>query len=217
MNPEFWLERWRSGQIGFHRPQTNEALVRNWSSLRADSAAALPVLVPLCGKSLDLRWLADQGHEVHGVELSAEAVQDFFREWGKPPQALTEGSAGLAMYSAGGVHLHQGDFFAYRPKSGFELFYDRAAMIALPPALRPRYREHLRSLLQPGARGLLITLEYDQGEREGPPFSVLEEELMACPHFSYQRLEKQDILAPSGFAEQGLTWLNHAAWQLTAI
>lgn len=50
-----------------------------------DLAQGSRVFVPLCGKSLDMIWLAQQGHEVIGVELSPVAVEDFFRENGLNP------------------------------------------------------------------------------------------------------------------------------------
>src|SRR5690606_23041648 len=56
-------------------------------------------------------------------------------------------------------------------------FYDRAAIVALPPELRPRYAEHLRTLAGEGAPGLVITFEYPQERMAGPPFSVPEDEL----------------------------------------
>ena len=50
--------------------------------------------------------------------------------------------------------------------------YDRAAMIALPPTMRTTYGSAVRKLLSRNARGLLLTICYPEGEREGPPFSV---------------------------------------------
>ena len=39
-------------------------------------AKGAAVLVPLCGKSLDLVWLAEQGHAVIGVELAEAFVKE---------------------------------------------------------------------------------------------------------------------------------------------
>ena len=76
MQPEFWQKRWADNQIGFHQAQISPYLQRHWSQLNlADNAQ---VLVPLCGKSLDMLWLAGQGHRVLGVELSRKAAEDFF-------------------------------------------------------------------------------------------------------------------------------------------
>ncbi|MBB4815130.1 hypothetical protein HNP03_003766 [Pseudomonas rhodesiae] len=78
MEPEFWHDRWATNQIGFHQSDINPYLLRHWPSLALAHGAQ--VLVPLCGKSLDLIWLASLGHRVLGVELSEQAVQTFFSE-----------------------------------------------------------------------------------------------------------------------------------------
>ena len=57
--------------------------------------------------------------------------------------------------------------------------FDRAALIALPPELRRRYAAEVYAKLSAGCRGLVITLEYAQAEREGPPFAVPESEVRA--------------------------------------
>ena len=75
---EFWKNRWKNNQTGWHREEYNEMLVKHWPSLNI--GANCNVLVPLCGKSLDMRWLAEQGHSVLGLELVEEAVHAFFQE-----------------------------------------------------------------------------------------------------------------------------------------
>ena len=72
MTPDFWIERWQNGEIGFHQQAGNDLLPKHWPSLQAPSRST--VFVPLCGKSFDMVWLASQGHHVVGVELSPLAV-----------------------------------------------------------------------------------------------------------------------------------------------
>ena len=36
--------------------------------------------MPLCGKSLDMKWLAEQGHSVVGIDIVELAAQQFFTE-----------------------------------------------------------------------------------------------------------------------------------------
>ena len=52
------------------------------------------VFVPMCGKSLDMVWFAEQGCRVIGVELSSLAAKDFFDELGL---AFTMQDLGYAM------------------------------------------------------------------------------------------------------------------------
>lgn len=169
MEPSFWHERWSRGQIGFHQQQVNPLLQRWWSSCGAGAGAN--VLVPLCGKTLDLRWLAAQGCTVTGVELSPLAAAALF------PAATTPTVEGaLHAWRDGEIEVLQGDFFDLE-RGGFDAFWDRAATIALPPDLRRRYAAHLAARVRPGAVGLLVTLSHDRGS--GPPFSVSPDEVEA--------------------------------------
>ena len=72
MQPDFWHKRWQIGQIGFHQSAVDRHLKRYWPDLGL--AGHSRVFVPLCGKSLDLVWLREQGHFVAGVEISATAL-----------------------------------------------------------------------------------------------------------------------------------------------
>jgi len=211
MHKDFWHERWQRDEIGFHRDSAHPALDEHWSEVARKNAT--PVLVPLCGKSLDMLWLARQGHTVVGVELDRGAVETFFAEAGFVPEIDDTGP--LPSYSAGGVTVFAGDFFEFDPAAQFGLVYDRAALIALPPEMRPRYLVRLASLLAPGAQGLLITLEYPQACMQGPPFSVMPEELADSRDFDFQCLARSDELAAHPrFAAKGLPWLNEAVYRL---
>ncbi len=175
MEPSFWIERWAEGRIGFHEGRPNAYLERHVERL----GVARRVLVPLCGKAVDLAYLASRGHEVVGVELVEDAVRAFFDEQGVTPTVQRRGE--LTEYAAGALRVLAGDFFATDPGllGPLDAWYDRAALIALPPDLRARYVAHLDDLLAPGAPGLLVTLEYPPGAIEGPPFAVLADEVRA--------------------------------------
>ncbi len=168
------MERWREGRIGFHEPEANPLLLKHYKVLDE----AVRVLVPLCGKSLDLEWLVVQGYEVVGVELSELAAQAFFAERGFTPERRERGA--FIHYQHGGVTILVGDFFAATSEElgSFDGAYDRAAMIALPPDVRSRYTQQLQSLLTPKAKLLLITLHFDADG--GPPFSVSPAEVGAA-------------------------------------
>ena len=172
-HPDFWHERWTLNQIGFHEGRPNAHLVREWPAL----GAGRRVLVPLCGKSADLGWLASQGHEVVGVELSPVACAAFFAERNIVPTLGQEGP--FNTYEGEGILLLQGDFFALED-SDFDAVWDRAAMIALPPHVRGRYASHVQARLRPGGVGLLVTFAYDPTKKEGPPFSVPDDEVLAA-------------------------------------
>lgn len=122
------------------------------------------MLVPLCGKSTDLWWLAERGYAVTGVELSPLACAALFHDRGVVPQRDGD------RYRHDNLTVVCGDFFA--ETGTYDAVYDRAAVIALPPEVRVRYAAHLAARLAPGGRMLAVTLAYPQALRDGPPFSV---------------------------------------------
>ena len=216
MEPEFWRERWARNQIGFHLPEVNPYLQRHWPKLALAEGAK--VLVPLCGKSLDLMWLASLGFRVLGVELSEQAVEAFFTEQSLTPRVTERGA--FKVYQADLIEVWCGDFFALDAQvlADCTALYDRAALIALPPLLRAQYAEHLNTLLRPGCQGLLITLDYDQTQKSGPPFAVTHDEVKVLlgSHWALAVQEEQDILGESWkFVQDGVTRLEERVYQLT--
>ncbi|MDO8990521.1 MAG: thiopurine S-methyltransferase [Sideroxyarcus sp.] len=152
-----WLKFWRDERTDFHQSAVNPLLSKFWSSLELVPASR--VFVPLCGKSLDMIWLAQQGHEVIGVELSPVAVADFFRENGLHPVLRQMGA--FTLWSDGGLSILCGDYFALTKADlgQFDTVYDRAALTALPENIRAQYVAQLRRLVPETARVFLLTVE----------------------------------------------------------
>ncbi len=215
MDAGFWHQRWQEGRIGFHRSEVMPLLERHWPSL--DLPARSRVLVPLAGKTLDMTWLAAQGHRVLGVELSPLAVEQFFAEHALQPEI--EDTRHGRHYRAGDIEMICGDAFALDRELLADCVgvYDRAALIALPAGLRQRYADTVYARLPAGCRGLLITLDYPQHEKDGPPFSVDETEVrrLLKPALDITLVERRDILAnePS-FQADGVTALHTAVYRL---
>jgi thiopurine S-methyltransferase len=215
MQPSFWHERWERAEIGFHKHEVNEHLRRFWEQLAPPAGAR--VLVPLCGKSLDLLWLAGENHPVTGVELSPLAVAAFFDDNGLKPERRRDGA--FDVWESEEVRLLLGDIFDLEAPQVADCaaVYDRAALIALPPAMRRRYVQHLCACLPPAAPTLLVTMEYDQSVRPGPPFAVTEAEVRSLyePARRVDLLEVRDALpADSAWRAQGLTWLCEKVYRL---
>jgi thiopurine S-methyltransferase len=196
MEPAFWQKRWADNQIGFHRNDVNPFLLAHWPTLAL--AEGSRVLVPLCGKSLDMAWLAGQGHRVLGVELSRRAVEDFFREQGLQAQVSQQGA--FEVWRSGEVEVWCGDFFALRAEDVADCMglYDRAALIALPSEMRARYMAHLSQVLPAGCQGLLLTMDYDQQLLDGPPFSVPDGEVrQGYAGGNVQVLDEREVIEES--------------------
>lgn len=172
MEAAFWHQRWEENRIGFHQADFNRWLQSWWSAQQPDEL----VLVPLCGKSRDMLWLKGQGHSVDGFELSELAIGQFFSENG-----LVETVSEVGPYQChqhDNLRIYQGDFFA-SPELGrrYRLVYDRAALIALPTAMRRQYAALMSRLVEAGGQILLVTLEYQPEQQVQPPFSVGELEV----------------------------------------
>ena len=215
MDPAFWHQRWAENKIGFHQDKPTPLLLKHWPAVGVAPGAR--VFVPLSGKSLDLAWFAEQGHEVLGVELSQRAVEQFFEEHALVP-TITESRHGRH-YTAGRIELICGDAFALDAEvlASCDAVYDRAALIALPDGLRRRYARELYARLPRGCRGLLITLEYPAHEKAGPPFPVPADEVRALygADWDLALLERRDILAQQpSFQAEGVTDLHTSAWRL---
>lgn len=169
MEHSFWHERWEAGRIGFHVNRPNPLMVAHISALSL--AAGSRVFVPLCGKTLDIGWLLSRGYRVVGAELSELAIAQLFEELNVAPSIADHGS--FKLYSGENIEIFVGDIFALKAEmlGAVDAILDRAALIALPEAVRAAYAGHLVVLCN-AAPQLLVCLEYDQDLIDGPPFSV---------------------------------------------
>lgn len=212
MNPEFWQEKWQKRQIAFHQAAANPLLVNWFSQLAIEPGAT--VFLPLCGKSLDIHWLLAQGYQVIGAELSEMAVQELFAELGLTPVVSSAGS--LQLYQADKLQVFVGDIFqlSQHTLGPVAAIYDRAALVALPDAMRQRYAQHLVSISQ-SAPQLVICFEYDQTQLPGPPFSVDSAEMhtLYSKVYSLNCLEKLDV--PGGLKRK--CQASEIGWLLRAI
>jgi thiopurine S-methyltransferase len=218
VQPDFWHERWRAAQVGFHQSTVDRNLIRHWRDLVLPKAAR--VLVPLCGKSLDLLWLREQGHQVVGVELSDIALQSFFAENGIAARRLS--LPRFDCYGAEKLQCFRGDLLHLDANQlgRVEAVYDRAALTSWSPVLRDRYVNHLAALAGLGAQMLLITLEYRQTEMKGPPFAVNSQEVhrLFSRHHSIVELARRDVLSSEPrMRARGLTSLTEVCYQITRL
>jgi thiopurine S-methyltransferase len=178
IDAKFWNERWQKNEIGFHEPKPNPVLVKYLDRLALKKGAR--VFVPLCGKTLDIHWLLGKGYRVAGAELSELAITQLFADLRLQPTITASRSAvGPKLYSAKNIEIFVGDIFtANRQKLGsVDAVYDRAALVALPLDVRKRYTRHLLRITNKAPQ-LLVSFEYDQALRAGPPFSITNAELV---------------------------------------
>jgi hypothetical protein len=147
--PEFWDLRyrarfapWDAGRV----PAQLAAFVRAVSRPRR-------AFVPGCGNAWEVRFLAESGWQVLGLDFSAEAV-----------------AAARAQLGAYADRVREGDVFAPIAESPFDVVYERAFLCALPRAWWPRWGARMAELV--GRGGMLAGYFYfSEGDR-GPPFPL---------------------------------------------
>lgn len=204
MHKEYWHQAWQSKEIGFNQLQPHKLLQRYFSSLKLKPGCR--VFVPLCGQSIDMLWLAGQGYQVIGVELSQIACSAFFKE-NRIPVKIKEVND-FILYSSDEVTIFCGDFFKLNRAilGKLDAVYDRAALVALPAETRQSYSRHLLELITPATGMFLITTAYNQNTMRGPPFSVDEDEVIALysSNFDINQLYCKQFEPPPHLQAKGL-------------
>ena len=208
MQEEFWHERWKNREIGFHQQETNPYLMQHLSQLHVNPSDT--IFVPLCGKSGDMVWLSKQGYKVFGVELHRDACAALFQE--NNLSSTTGHNQHFQTFDADNLSIWCGNFFNLTPQDleSVNAVYDRASLIALPPDMRQSYSQHMNHLLSRGTRVLLVTMEYPQTEMSGPPFAVSATEVVDLygKYFHITKLGELDILEQEPhFRDKGLSRL----------
>ncbi len=205
MEHDFWHQKWSEGRIGFHQADINPYLKSFWQALDLEGEGR--VFVPLCGKSKDMLWLREQGHEVFGVELNASACEAFFEE--NDAEAVVTKTEEFVSRSIDGIELLCGDYFRLTKQDigNVSAVYDRAALIALPAEMRVAYVEHLLTIVPESVKIFLITLEFEGPS--GPPFSVSSDEVKSLfgAEFDIECLDRVEPDDPRDAGRLEVTWL----------
>ncbi len=192
MHAAFWHQRWQDNQIGFHLTAPHPLLSRYIAAHSLPTGST--VFVPLCGKTLDIAYLLNNGYQVRAIELSEIAVQQLFESMGIMPSITQEGD--LQCYAADRLTVYVGDVFKLTKSilGNVDWVYDRAALVALPLEMRLRYVSHLQQMTS-HAPQLLMAIEYDQQVMEGPPFAIDSEMVKDYyqPNYDCQLLAEQAI------------------------
>jgi len=155
-----------------------------------ESTSDFRIFVPLCGKTVDMAFLAQHPSvsQVVGVDGIKKALVAFSEE--HPQLEIETGGDSnkvdedvVERLTGKGIQLLRGDFFDLNEAvtGKFDMILDRASIVAIQPTLREQYVGVLGKLLKPGGSILLMTVDRRSGKEEarkaGPPFSVDEEEV----------------------------------------
>jgi thiopurine S-methyltransferase len=218
MNLDFWKSRWEKRQTGWHLEQIHPKLIQFWPRLSLDSQAT--VLVPFCGKSLDLDWLTEQHHRVIGVEWVEEPSREVIS---RHTSSYNEQKAdGFNVFTGDSLQIWNGDFFNLQPDHlpSIDAVYDRGSLVSLPRSGRSRYVRCLTQWTHSHTQMLIICYEYNQDEMQGPPFSVPRTEIdtLYGNHFTIELIHNESILDQAeAFRRRGLTsYMNLNVYHLKA-
>lgn len=180
-----WQNRWDHGRTQWHHELVHETLKKHVHQLlpNAENKKQYRVLVPLCGKTVDMKYLATQVPQVSavvGVDGVSEALEAFTKDHSDlaivKDQNRKVGAFGV--WRSNRLMLLKGDFFHLQSKHKFDAVWDRGAMVAIHPDLRKDYVQVLKRNLNPGARILISALDRGDGDRsKGPPYSLPVHEL----------------------------------------
>lgn len=177
------------------------------------------ILVPLCGKSMDIQWLLNKGFKVTGVEVSEKAVTELRSALNLNFTKHTKGH--FKVFKSDDIQLWLGDFLTMQPSflPKIDAIYDKAALIALPPQKRKPYAATIKELCSSTTRMFLNCFEYPQETMSGPPFAVFKEELerLYGEQFLIKLLHRQPMLDQlSKFKQRGLKdFLDEKVYLLT--
>lgn len=240
---ERWQKGWDSGRYsvpgqGFHKAEVNPFLVKHMPLLQLSPSEDIckqdRVLVPLCGKTVDMVYFADQKISALGLEAIPRAIQEFAEIVKLPKEAAVfplhkNAQHNWKLNGNGYVGIVEGDALDFKvdEKGPVDAIWDRAALIALRPEDRDAYVFMLHNALKPGGRVLLSVVEHDmvvmpEGhlssstpptgtlEPYGPPYSITKEYVSSLySKFNFnllQELERRDLIAEEPkWQEKGAT------------
>uniref|UniRef100_A0A8C5B7X6 thiopurine S-methyltransferase n=1 Tax=Gadus morhua TaxID=8049 RepID=A0A8C5B7X6_GADMO len=178
-----WEERWQQNRIGFHRPHVNKLLERNIKQV-VNGRTGVRFFFPLCGKAVDMKWLADMGHSVVGVEIAEKAILQFYEDnnmsYAVEPVPSIPG-AKVYKNVEKSISIYHCDLYKFNScvEGQFGAIWDRGSLVAINPEDREKYASLLLSLMAEDCRYLLSTLLYNPEQHKGPPFLVPNEQILA--------------------------------------
>ena len=213
-----WLKFWENNETNWHGDRITQELVEYFELFELETRDK--VFVPLCGKSLDMIYIMNQGFSVVGVEISEIGVRQFFSE-NNLTYKITKVDD-FDLYSSENLEIYCGDFFSLTSKhlNNVKAVLDSKSLIALEPDLRQKYAKHLNDIISLGVRILLVTLQYPQHQMSGPPFSVDKSEVESLFSMTFETRELKsfnDIENGSKLVRAGVDFINNAAYCLRKV
>ena len=210
----YWNNRWKNKQIAFHDGVPHKSIVEFVHLLTLDNSQSKKILVPLCGKSIDMIFLLSQGFQVVGIEFSEIAVLDFFKEHNISYQKKVLDH--FTLFEAEHIKIYQGDFFKLTEKEigDIAFCYDRASMVAFDQNERKLYAQSLIKYATDLKLILSPLLDYGDLQNLGPPYSVTANELNEFygNAFELTILKSNEVAIRESFKKAGAPHEKEVTW-----
>ncbi|XP_076821491.1 putative thiopurine S-methyltransferase [Clavelina lepadiformis] len=194
MEANDWLKMWETNNIRFHQNSVHPHLVKHEKNVFSVNSR---IYLPLCGKTLDMNYLSEKGHDVVGCEFSEIAILDFFKEHSIAFTCKTVNSSGheFDIYEATDIKItiYKGDFFALGSQvtGKFDGIWDRGGFVAVNPSQHGDYAKVIKDVLKPNGKYLLNSCRFPDPNWKGPPHSISQEDMENTfgSHFKITNLE----------------------------
>jgi SAM-dependent methyltransferase len=168
--PDFWNLRYAAR----FAPWDAQGVPRELQAFAATLPPRTRVLVPGCGSAWDVRFLADSGCDVLGIDFSAEAV-----------------TAAHAILGPHAARVREADVFAPITEAPFDIVYERAFLCALPRRLWTSWGARMAELV--GSGGTLAGYFFIEpaAAEHGPPYALVDDaELRALLEPAFVRIDE---------------------------
>jgi thiopurine S-methyltransferase len=226
-----WQDGWSSGRYSIPGQGFHQATVHPYLLAYLDTVVhRIPrhnarILLPLCGKTVDMIYLANEQITVIGLEAIPRAIAEFAEiveeHGGGSMERVPDGvtcDAGLGHHSwmcsqksnaTTSITIVEGDALDFELEQAkgipMDAVWDRGALVALRVKDRQAYVEMLSNVLKPGGRILLSVVEHDcKMEMEGEKNDTATTTTTTCsripygPPFSLTREDVEGLYTPFG-------------------
>ena len=166
------------------RPEAHDFLTRH---LTPDQLSGRNVVVPNCGRSVDMIYLAQHAARVTGTGCTPMQIEQFQEE--NCLYMEFDGAAwrfdSLSLSPVPLCNLPDAQL------GTVDIVYDRSAMISTAPDMRGDYLSRIDRLTRPGGRIYLMTVEFSTQRSEGPySISAAEVETLFGDRYTVKHLEE---------------------------
>jgi SAM-dependent methyltransferase len=193
--PEFWQERFESGQTPWDRGVVH-AQLQQWF----DAGRLRPgrVLVPGCGSGYEVESLARLGFTVTGLDYAPAAIARAQARVDALPEAMR---ARCTLVCADALH--------WMPDAPYDAVYEQTCLCALYPDLWVDYAAQVHRWLRPGGSLFALFVQAQrpgaaEGQIQGPPYHCDIHGMRAlfpAPRWVWPKPPYPRLAHPAGMAE----------------